>query len=190
MRYFAGLLAVVAFIVLVVLIVTHNGSKPATTKTANGTKIIKLVDYIDKNSEVHLYMDGPINASEMHRAAEIIVTPTSRTMTVYQGYNLDILRRKTYSNDQAAYDNFLHALNLLNFLKSRTGVKQTDERGVCSAGDRFIYELREDGKDVTRLWSTSCGNQGTFGGDPSRTRTLFQKQIPDYNALVLNVNLL
>ncbi len=189
MRYFAGLLAVVAFIILVVVILTHRGPKTATTKTANGAKTVQLTDYIDKNSEVHLYVDGQLNAIEDHRAMEIIVAPKSRTMTVYQGYNLDVLRRQTYTNDQASYDNFMRALAHLNFVKERVGVKQIDERGVCPAGNRYIYELREDGQDVTRLWSTSCGGQGTFIGIGPSIRMLFQKQIPDYSKLLQNVQL-
>ena len=188
MRYFLGLLAVVAFIILVVVIVMHGGSKTTTPKTANGAKTVVLTDYIAKNSEVHLYMDGQINAIEDHRAIEIVVTPTTRTLTVYKGYDLSVLRRQTYTNDQPAYDNLLHALSLAGFVKEKTGVRQTDERGVCPSGDRFIYELREDGKDVTRLWTTTCGTGlGTYGGVNFRTRDLFQKQIPDYLKLTQGI---
>ncbi len=188
MRYFLGLLAVVALFILVVVIVTHGGPKTTTPKTANGSKAVVLTDYIDKNSEVHLFTDGQINAEENHRATEIIVSKDTRTMTVYKGYNLEVLRQQTYPNTPAAYDNFLRALAQTNFIKEKTGVKQTDERGICASGSRIIYELRDSGKDVTRLWSTSCGtSQGTFGGAAIRAQLLFQKQIPDYNKLLLGV---
>lgn len=186
MRYFLGLLAIVAFVVLIVVVFTRQGPRTPTV----GNKIVKLTDYVNKNSEVRLTIDGSINAEENHRSIQISITPNSRTLTVFQGYDQTVLRQQAYPNASSAYDNFLRALANLSFIKERTGIKQTDERGVCPTGNRYIYQLREDDKDVTRLWSTSCsGGQGTFAGNGPTVRDLFQRQIPDYAKLTADVRL-
>jgi hypothetical protein len=187
-RYFAGLLAVVAFIILVVVVVIKSVSHTTTPK--NGAKTIVLTDYVDKNSEVRLYIDGRINSIEEHRAIEIVVAPEGRTLTVYKGYNLDVLKRKTYPEDQPAYDTFLYALALQGFVKERTNAKITDDTGVCPEGFRYIYKLRSDGDDVLRLWSSDCNSTpGTFAGKASEIKLLFQRQIPDYDRLISDVEL-
>jgi hypothetical protein len=149
---------------------------------------MQLTDYIDKDSEVRIFADGPINAREEHRAIEIDVTASSRTMTIYKDYDLSVIRRKTYSNDEAAYDHLLRALSQQGFINAKTKVKQTDERGVCPTGFRYMYELRENGKLKTRLWTTSCSkSQGTFAGLADPVQDLFQKQIPDYDLIIQSV---
>lgn len=183
MRYFAGLLAVVAFIVLVAVVVTRSISHTTTPK--KDAKTVVLTDYIDKNSEVRYYLDGRINAAEDHRAIEIVVTPQTRTLTLYKGYDLNVLRQKTFANTPAAYDTFLHALQLQNFVKERTNVKITEEKGVCPEGFRYTYTLRDGGDDVTKLWSSDCSSTpGTFAGAAAMIKELFQRQIPDYDKLV------
>ncbi len=189
MRYFLGLLTFIAFIILVVVVVVHHGSNTGSG-TSSGIKTVHLTDYIDKNSEVQLTTDGHINSEEEHRAIQINVTPNSREAIVFRGYNQQVLKQESLPNSKAAYDAFLRSLALLNFTKEKRGVRQTDERGVCPTGKRYIYELLEDNKDVTRLWSTSCSSsQGTFAGTPSTVQTLFQNQIPDYNKFVIDVQL-
>jgi hypothetical protein len=190
MRYFLGLLGVVAFIILVIVLIMRSGPKNATTNTPGGAKIVKLADYINKDSEVRLTIDGQVNAEENHRTIQIAVTPNSRSLTVFKGYTQEALKQQTYPNNGAAYDAFLRTLANLNFVKEKPGVRQTDERGVCPTGNRYIYELREGGKEVLRLWSTNCSSsQGTFAGTASAIQSLFQRQIPDYNKLTGDVTL-
>ncbi len=186
MRYILGLFLVLAFFVVIIATILHH-SPNSKSSTKNGSAVV-LTDYIDKNSEVHLYIDGEINAPEDHQAVEIIVSPTSRQLTVFQGYNLGVAFRQGFGNDKASYDNFMHAIGLLGFVKERN-VSQTNEKGVCPTGDRFIYELREDGKNVTRLWAATCNKSlGTFAGATSSVNKLFQKQIPNYAKLIEDFN--
>ncbi len=186
MRYVFWLFIVLAFFVVIIATVLHHGSGTKTSKQ-NGTPVV-LTDYIDKNSEVHVYADGPINAIEKHQAVEIIVSQSKRQLTIFNGYNLAVSNRQTYSNDHASYDNFMNALSLLGFVKERTNANPVSEKGVCPTGTRYIYELRNDGKDVTRLWATTCSkNLGTFGGSRTSVNDLFQKQIPDYAKLTEHV---
>src|ERR1043165_8084452 len=96
MRYFFGLLAFVAFIVLVVVIVTHHGSKSGTSLTGN--KTVQLTDYIDKDSQVRFTIDGIINGEEDHRSIQISVSPTTRSIVVFRGYDQDVVKRQDLSN--------------------------------------------------------------------------------------------
>ncbi len=186
MRYFLGLVALLAFIVLVVVVVTHHGSKNNVPARKNPV----AADYVDKNSMVRLTTDGEINAEELHRSTAITVTPDSRSLIIYKGYNQEVLNQYNYSNEKAAYASFLKAISLLGYTSERKNAKPAEEVGVCPLGSRYIYELESDNKNISRLWSTTCTkSQGTFAGSAATTITLFQAQIPDYSKLTSNVQL-
>ncbi len=189
MRYFLAFLGLIAIIVLMIVLIVNHGPG-TTTGTTSGKQVIHASDYIDKNSEVSLTTDGQINASEFHRTIKITITANSRNLTVFKGYEGAVLKQQNYPNDKSAYDSFMHSLDKAGFTKEKTGVTQVDERGVCPTGSRFIYQLRNDDKDLLRLWSVSCTNtQGTFAGVGSTVRSLFQKQIPDYSKQLQGVAL-
>lgn len=181
MRYLLISLGVVLLIIFGIVIFNRGGSKTVTT---SGKKPIALMDYAtNTNASVQYSVEGPINALENHRTTLVTVSPNSRTVTVFSGYQGQALVSKTFSNDDNAYHEFLAALNRAGFTKERKLGANVNEESVCPTGNRTNYKLVENNKDLINLWSATC-TSGSFGGSTTLTTTLFQTQIPGYNAIV------
>ncbi|MCW1907991.1 MAG: hypothetical protein KIH63_001480 [Candidatus Saccharibacteria bacterium] len=192
-RYIVGFLLVAIFVFFGVAIfrsaTNNDDKKPETVATVVQAKT--LPEYAGTDAEVSVNVVGPIIGEAEHRQIRITVSRDRRTLDVLQGYQGRVIKTKSYFNDQSAYDVFLRALQGLNFTASKTP-KIEDEFKACPLGVHYEYALDKTGSDDEdfKLWSVSCGvDIGTFAGGPGPTiRTLFQKQIPDYDALVEGVN--
>ena len=186
MRYFAGFLVAIGLLILVFILILKGFSHSSGPKTPQ----ITLSDYANTDTVVQLTIDGPLTSDQKHHGVRITVGQNQSTIQTYQGYQNDITSSKTYSNNESSYDNFLHALQLYGFTKGSTDPNKTDERGYCPNGNRYIYEILSDGgSDIERFWSTSCGGQGNFSGNPSEVRQLFIRQIPDYGTITAKLNI-
>jgi hypothetical protein len=182
MRYIIGFLIVIGLIVLVfVLFLTGGSSTPKKVSTS-------LTSYAGSATVMRFTIDGPITADQTHRAIQITVGRDDTDIDIIQGYQHNVLDHGSFANNQDSYTQFLRAIDLAGYTKVRT-TKNTDDRGVCPLGDRYIFEIVNGVSDVQRTWATSCGGQGTFGGGLTTIMTLFQKQIPDYNKRATNVNI-
>ena len=184
MRYFIGFLITVGLVILLIFLLFHGGGKsklPLTPKT--------LVSYATTNAEVRLTIDGPINADQLHQQIRITVDSTEVTYEQIQGYDGSVVSQQQFASSQSAYDVFLHALSHAGFTQGDTSKTLIDERGYCALGDRYIFELRQDGNDIERYWATSCGKPKTYLGTLSLTLSLFQTQVPGYTDLTQNVHL-
>lgn len=186
MRYFFGVLAIVVVtIIALVLLMSRPNSNQQGKLGAKRTVV--LTDYADTDASVSLTIDGAINALENHRSIRIMISRNSRSITVYRGYNGDVLDNKVYSNTQDAYNAFLHALAFGGFSKDQKG-QFNSSTGVCPLGLRYTYDLQDGSQELVNTWSTSCSSrQGTFAGNAQLTRQLFQAQIPNYNKLTGSV---
>jgi len=183
LRFIIGILVTVGLIVLiVVLIVTGGNNGPAKPG-------LNLTNYgANPNSEAELTIDGPEISQEEHRQVHISVTENAVTLTIYKGYQQDVLRSKTYNNNQAAYAVFLHALQHANFTKGNGDPNAADERGSCPSSDRYIMSFSNGSQQLMRYWYDGCGG-GTFGGNLGTTLYLFRGQVPDYSKLVNGTNI-
>lgn len=196
MRYYFGALAIIVLLFFGVKAIFTGTKKktPASTSTTSVTSttaISRLSDYSSTDAEVSITTEGAVVGDEEHNAIRITVSRDERTLDIINGYNGLVTTTQSFDNNQAAYTIFLHALENYNFTRE-IKPKVTDDRGVCPAGSKYIYELKNTGKDDTdkRLWSVSCGAAiGNFGGIGPSIRDLFQKQIPDYSTLVSKVRL-
>lgn len=181
MKYFAGFLIAIGLLVLVFIMILKGFHHSSTPKTPQ----ITLSDYASTSTTMQLTIDGPLTSDAKHQGVRINIGQNQNTIQTYQGYQNTILQTKTYPNNQAAYDSFLHSLQLYGFTKGNKDPNRTDERGYCPGGDRYLYEILSDSNtSIQRWWSTSCGGQGNFAGNPSQIRSLFIKQIPDYNTVI------
>lgn len=152
------------------------------------TSQVNVGKYAYTSAEASLLIDGPTNLDQDHRQVKITVSATENRIDIIQGYQGNVIKSQTYSNNSAAYAAFLQSLQLLNFSK---GTKSTaDYRGYCPAGTRYLYSFNDGQSDLFTYWSTSCGSQGTFQGNPSAVRQLFIAQIPqnDFGTLTSGVN--
>ncbi|MEO6513249.1 MAG: hypothetical protein ABIR37_01060 [Candidatus Saccharimonadales bacterium] len=178
LRYLIGFLGIIALIILVIVLIVRAGGGSTV-----GPKAIDLADYITNSSEVSLTIDGPVSADQTHHSIHITVDENRATAELIKGYEGQIEDSKSYATNENSYANFILALKHAGFTVGNTGDSLKDERGYCATGVRYVYQLKDNGKEVRRFWNTSCGRDGTYKGMGELTRTLFQQQIPDYDEL-------
>jgi hypothetical protein len=185
MRYIIGLFVTLGLLILLIVLIVHGGSHKAVVPNTT----VSLESYATTDATVKLTIDGPIVASQNHNTAEITVGQNSTDLQLIQGYDGNVITSKTFTNSTNGYDAFLHALAHAGFTEGNTSSALKDESGICAQGDRYIFELQQDGKDLERYWATSCGGTKTYEGSVDLTTELFKAQIPGYDNLVETANL-
>lgn len=185
MRYFIAFLITLGLILSLFFLLFHGGSKPKAPPLTPKT----LGSYASSDAETVLTIDGPVNADQSHQVVRITVSRDNVTYEQIQGYQNTVVNQQNYASNQDAYVNFLLALAHAGFTRGDNNPNQSDERGYCALGDRYIFELRQDGNELERYWGTSCGNPKTYLGNTNLTLMLFQAQVPNYSALIQNVRL-
>ena len=188
MKYIVGAVVVIIAALAAVIMLS---SRPTPTSTGTKAKTsTNLVEYADRfGSEVSMTTQGKIVGQDDFRSIRVTVNQYSRTVEVLKGYDNSVEKTQQYTNSKSAYDVFLRSLANSGFIKTRA-TSFSDERGVCPLSSRYIYLLQENGKDIHRSWSASCGNSvGSFAGVSATVKQLFQNQVPDYNKFVQGVQL-
>lgn len=143
----------------------------------------------DVTRSVRLTERGPIVADENFRSYQITVTPTTRTMTVYEGYLDNVIDTKTYPNNTPAYEEFVHALSRAGMMSGEALMNDADDtRGICATGHVYEYETLQTERTVKRLWTSDCKGAGKGSLDkdvkPRGLNQLFHLQIPDSDDLI------
>ncbi len=184
MKYIVGFLITIGLIILVIVLIVRGSGPSGPPKTP-----IDLTKYSKTDTTMQLTIDGAINAEQTHRAVRITVGKAQASAAVIQGYQGTIGSQKAYSNNPAAYVNFLRALQIAGFTKGSNDAAVRDERGFCPNGSRFILEIVSGDQNLQHYWTTSCGGQGNFKGNINTVRSLFQNQIPDYGTLASGTGL-
>jgi hypothetical protein len=184
MRYFIGFLITLGLIILLIILLISGNGKPKTGVTSKS-----LVDYASTDAQVSLTIDGPVNAASLHEQIRVTVDRDNVTYQNLNGYDGNVVDTKIFGNTQNSYDVFLHALKHAGFTHGDNNPAGRDERGYCPLGDRYIFELTQDGNNLERYWATSCGKPKTYLGSTSLTLSLFQNQIPGYQDLTQNIQL-
>ncbi len=184
---------IIVFVVLVALILVGWGlsaiarsvfnEQPSTSMTET-----EAIDVRDLKT-VSLTVDGPVVASEDHRSYTIEVSRNVVSMKVFSDYGQTVIAEKGYINNDEAYESLAQSLNKAGAsLRLSTAAAEDDynHTGSCPTGKRYILDLG----DTERRWGTSCQTiTGTAGGNMSVIRKLFEKQIPDFNDLIVGTNL-
>lgn len=184
MRYFVGFLITLGLIILLIVLLFSGGGKPK-----DHTLPKPLSSYSTSDAQVSLTIDGPINAAQDHDQIEITVSKDNVTYQHLKGYSATSVDAKIFANDENSYDAFLHALEHAGFMSSDNREALKDEKGYCPTGNRYIFELNQDGNQLKRSWATSCGKPKTYLGSLSTTLTLFKKQVPGYSELTQGIHL-
>lgn len=186
MKYVFGfLVGIVAIVIMIVLIVSDPGSNKKTITKPS----ITLTDYVDATDGVRFTTSGPIIANEEFQQVKLTITPKNRTIEIVQGYSGKVIDVTVLPNTTDAYNAFIGALNGSGYvLVSKKADKAGEESTACATGKRYAYQVLNEGSEVNRLWSTSCGI-GTFGGNNSQVRSLFEKQFPEYKKLTEKVTI-
>lgn len=181
MKYFLGFLVAVGLLVGVFLLVLNGfkSDKPKTTATP-------LVEYASTDREMRYTMRGHISADTSHHAIRITVGRNLTTIDVIQGYNEETIKTQSYANNQSAYAEFLRALDLAGYTRGVPNPELQDDRGYCATGQRYVMEILDRADTVQHYWTTTCG-KGNFKGNANQVKTLFIKQVPDYNVVTQGI---
>jgi hypothetical protein len=186
MKYFFGFLASIGLIILTIVLIVR-GFSGGNDKKVNAPA--PLLDYANTSVEMQYTLDGPVNADQEHKAVRITVGQDESTIEILSGYNDDVVNAKTYSNNQAAYSEFLRALDIAGYTKGNTDASLKDERGYCPAGYRYSFDIVDGSSTKQHFWTTSCGSSsGNFKGKSNAIRALFEKQVPDYGKPGFRIN--
>jgi hypothetical protein len=181
LRYFIGLLLTIGLIIVLILLLFGGGKSKAPVAPRT------LDSYAFTNAEVQMIIDGPINAVQNHQEVQVTVDQYNTVYEQLQGYDGDVVNQQTFPNTQSGYAVFLHALTVAGFTKGNSNPDMSDERGYCPLGDRYIFELVQNGSDIDRFWATSCGSPKTYDGNVNLTLELFEAQVPGYQTLTQGI---
>lgn len=163
---------------------------PASTQSDADIQRQALLD-TTSGSAVRMTVRGPIVADENFRSYTITVTPTAREMKTHAGYLGKVLAKDRLSNNTAAYDQFVHALDKANMSAGKQlSEEKNDVRGICATGRVFEFATLKDGKVIQTLWTSTCsGSPGSLKANETQLSQLFQKQIPTASTLLKGLSL-
>jgi hypothetical protein len=177
MRYFVGFIVTIALIIILIVMLAGGGGKKAPVPKTGKL----LYEYAHTDAEVKLTVDGPVNYDKTHQRVEISVTRSAVTYSQINDYTGTISSAQSFPNSEPAFDDFLHALYHSGFTLGDMSKALQDEKGLCPQGDRYVYELKQDGKQLERFWATSCGKPKSFLGNSGTVNELFKAQVPNYD---------
>lgn len=156
----------------------------STDKQSRGEQQTTLRDEVlntGNDRSVRYTVRGSLVADEKFRSYQIIVSPSERRITEYQGYLDKVTASRSFGNNQTAYDEFVYALDKTNISETRE-VKDTDMRGVCATNGRlYVFETFQGSKSTNTIWTSTCsGSPGTMTAKIDQVHALFVNQIPDF----------
>ena len=184
LRYFIGFFITIGLIIILIVLLFgggNNGNKPKAPKTPKTLNSLASTD-----AQIRLTIIGPTNADQIHQQVQITIDRSGNTFNLIQGYENTVTSSQSYESNEPAFSNFLHALSLAGYTRGDNNPKLADDRGYCPLGQRYVFEVIENGKTVSRYWSSNCGKIKTYLGSTELTLTLFEAQIPDYTTLTQN----
>lgn len=143
------------------------------------------------NRSVRMTVRGPIVADENFRSYQIIVGPSSRSLTTYSGYLGTVLETKSLGNNVKAYDEFVHALDKANMTNGTVLEEEADDiRGICATGNVYEFDVMVDNTQVKHLWTSTCkGSKGSFRASVPQVQSLFLSQVPEASAQIGKIDL-
>ncbi len=149
-----------------------------------------LLNSSDSHS-VRMTVRGRIVADENFRSYQIVVTPSSRTLTTYSGYLSQPIETSQLGNNVKAYEEFIHALDKADLSKGTafTG-DQDDIRGICATGQVVEFDIMDNNSSVKHLWTSDCkGSLGSLKASVKQVQSLFLQQIPNQKTLLGKIDL-
>lgn len=142
----------------------------------------------DLARSVQMTIRGPIVAQENFKSYQISASANSRKMDVYKGYLEERTGGKELGNNTRAYEQFVFALDKADMMKGKIPADNqavNDLRGVCSGGYVYEYAVLNNGREVKKLWTSTCdGSKGTLEASKEQLTGLFLAQIPGANDLI------
>jgi len=184
-RFLISLLVGIGLIVVVLILIFRGGSSPSPTQSPTA----QMVNFATTTTTVTMTDIFPTSANQTHHQFVTTVGQDQTTFTVEQGYEGQVLRTQSYQNNSSAYAEFLRALQISGYNLGTNDPKLADDRGYCSAGHRYIFEINNGSQTLQRYWASTCGSLGTSRAKVGSILQLFQRQVPDYSQLTSNISL-
>lgn len=176
MKAIFGFLAFVVLVIFIVVLIARGNNSPSTEA------IPQLAEAANSSAVFTFTEAGPINAEENHFRIDIAISRNARNITVYRGYNNVQVASQSFTNTEAAFGEFLSAIDRANYTSERR-TKYETEAGLCPSRSRYVFVSDQFDEDFRR-WTTDCVEKGNFGGDFGTTSLMFRNQIPDLNTFL------
>jgi len=167
------------------------GSSSSTTKVTDTTIAQQQLLTTSEGRSVSMTVRGPIVADEDFRSYRIVISPNSRTFEAFTGYLTTVTDRQKLSNNTAAYDQFVHALDKANMVSGREleGDKN-NVLGICATGKVYEFAVLSGGEMQHMFWTSTCkGSPGSLRGSAAQLSALFLAQLPDSAAIASDLKL-
>lgn len=176
-------LIVAALVSLGRMLLTGNSNNNQTAVTESEKIRSDLLD-TSSGRGVRFTERGPIIADEEFKSYQIVITPTTRTYTTYNGYLDRVISSKVFQNNDKAYEELVYALDKAYVYKVRDTQGNDDIRGTCATNGRlYIFETTNIDTATHTLWTSTCkGSPGNMGATLSQVKALFVNQVPDFDA--------
>lgn len=181
---------IIVIIVAVVVSLSRVIFSGISERSANEDTSRQTLLDVSAGNSVQMNVRGPIVANETFRSFRIDVTPQSRTITTYSGYDeQNVIDTRKLKNTPAAYADFVNALDRLGLATGTQFDESRDNRlGVCATGQLYEFAIIKDGEPVKELWTTTCRNAtGSLRASTKQLRELFIKQVPDAASMVRKI---
>ena len=145
----------------------------------------------EEGSAVRLTVRGPIVANENFRSYSVVISPSSRYMTTYEGYLDKEINQKKLDNNVKAYAELVYALDKRKMMNgTQLTEQQNDLRGICASGKVYKFETLKDNSVVKSLWTSDCsGSKGSAQANVNEILDMFLKQIPDGKKMAAGIGL-
>ena len=145
----------------------------------------------DEGRAVRLTVRGPIVANENFRSYSVIVSPSSRQITTYEGYLDKEISQKKLDNNVKAYTELVYALHKRKMMNgTQLTEQQNDLRGICASGKVYKFETLSDNSVVKSLWTSDCsGSKGSAQANVNEILDMLLKQIPEGKKMVAGIGL-
>ena len=145
----------------------------------------------EEGRAVRLTVRGPIVANENFRSYSVIISPSSRDMTTYEGYLDKEINQKKLDNNVKAYTELVYALDKRKMMNgAQLTEQQNDLRGICASGKVYKFETLKDSSVVKSLWTSDCsGSKGSAQANVNEILDMFLKQIPDGKKMAAGIGL-
>ena len=156
-----------------------GGSASTTADDTEQTRDQLLTVNIDRS--MVMTIRGPIVGDENFLTEEVNISSSSRTYTLFNGYKDRVQDQTTLSNNTAAYEQFVYALDKADITAPGryTASEASDLRGICATGRVYEFGLYDGSARLQWYWTSTCkGSPGTLGASVDQVVNLFTKQIP------------
>jgi len=181
------IVAIAGLVALARLVFSGGG---ANTQQEVDTSQQNLLDTSSGRS-VSMTVRGPIVADEDFRSYRITISPEARKFQAFNGYLDEVTDSQSLSNNTAAYDQFVHALDKANLIAGKPfeGDKN-NVLGICATGKVYEFNVLNDGESTEMLWTSTCsGSPGSLKASAGQLSQLFLNQIPNGSDITASLKL-